>query len=93
MSASGTGAPVPWACSYTAARKRSTDSITGLARVGHEEVEGVVGPRQLGVDHRGLADLAQPVDEEAGVLDRRQGVPVTVEDEERRGVGAHLVDG
>ena len=60
------------------------DDVRGADR--GEDVEGVLGAGQLGVDDRALGDLAQPGDELAGLVDRDQRVVRAVEDEEVRGV-------
>ena len=57
-----------------------------------EEVERVLGVRDLGVGDGRLRHVTQRSDEVARLGHRDEGVVLPVQDEERRGVGAHPGD-
>ena len=58
-----------------------------------EDVEGVLGARQLGVHNRLLRNLPQLLDEQPGLRDRDEGVVHAVQHEEVGSVRCHPQDG
>ncbi len=67
------------------------DEHVGRAR-GAKEIEGVLGAGELGVDDLRPRDPAELVGEVDSLIDRREGVPIAMNDEERWCFRVDLID-